>query len=1132
MLPAELADIEDALASLETIRDTSMLEEEDQAAINRMAEYLACLLDAANGSRRPIGSDALTSDGGEEKLPSVEPFGLETGCAGPETVHQLFEAQVRQTPEQIAIAYEGRTLTYAQLNARANQLAYHLRDQGVAPDMLVGIFSERSPEMIIGLLGILKAGGAYLPLDPSYPKDRLAYMLGHAKPVLLLTQTHLREEISGAGIPVLCLDGDWKPLAANPIDDLVNRTLPGNLAYVIYTSGSTGEPKGVSGQVSALVNRLKWMQSVFPCKAGDKYVQKTSINFIDSITETMGPLLFGGQLHIASIEVSRDPQLMWQFIEKNDITRIVLVPSLLEAMLHLDEQNISKKMDMIVCSGEALLPGLVSDARRLLPSTKLLNLYGSSEVTGDVTFYLCRQSADLLAPIPLGRPIANSQIYILDRDLQPVPLGAVGELYVGGRGLARGYLNRPDLTAERFVPNPHSREPGARMYRSGDLARYLPNGDIEYLGRIDHQVKIRGFRIELGEIEAALMRLPQVREAVVLARTDIGGDRRLVAYAVASDANMRLDADDLRSALQRSLPDYMVPTYFTQLENLPLSSNGKIDRRALPAPERIRGEMDYVAPKTQVEKDICDAWKEVLGIDHIGVMDNFFDLGGHSLLVMKLVGRLKKINIGLSVQQIYKNPTIAEMAVCLAKNSDEYHAINQGLIVGAAPLMANHHWFLKRKNLNHWNTVLLLEPLIELDIPNLKQAISDAIEHHDGIRRIFIRDGEEIKQLLQTPEEMAPWWHYVDLSETGEHAMGAAIEKCCADAQVSLDIFSVLFKVFYIHLGKGKNPRLFFVAHRLLLDPVSKPIFYNDLINRYIGLITKNVQAFPDKTTSVKDWAEWQWQYAQEGALEYLPYWRSRAWDKYTALPKEESDVGQLAEVSDSIEPHFVHAELNREETLELEKAAFNSGLQIDCILVAALALAYQEWTGATSLFLLFMTNGRVVRAAEGVDLSRTMGWLPNYSPIMFDWEADDAVFSLTNVVKKIKSQLIELQDDGLSYSCLRYMNADPKVKAEMNSFPGYQLEFSYLPKAEGPQADAAGSVSAPMMRVADEHWGEEEAAMNSTFNPFAKSYHDEGQLKMRWGYSPCQYSRRTMQEFIDNHFRLLREIIKELKKM
>ncbi len=1111
MSAIETHEIQGALTAISNVRDVSLLAPEDQAAMSRMAGYLARLLDRTSDNDATEFVDATTAARGE-----------------PKTVHQLFEAQARKTPENIAIAYEGNALTYAELNAKANRLAHYLRSRGVVPDTLVGIFMERSLDMIIGLLGILKAGGAYIPLDPAYPRERLAYMLDHAKPVLLLTQPNLQEKIPAKSVPSLCLDVLWDSLKETSTDNPVNRTLPGHLAYVIYTSGSTGEPKGVAGQAGALVNRLDWMQSTFPCHPGEKHIQKTSINFIDSVTETLGPLLSGGQLCIAPTEISRDPELLWQFIDRNDIARIVLVPSLLEAMLRAEKRDISQKMELIICSGEALPPGLVGEVRQLLPSTKLLNLYGSSEVTGDVTFHLCRHAIDPALPIPLGRPIDNSQIYILDRDLQPVPLGVVGELYVAGDGLARGYLNRPDLTAERFIPNPYSRE-GGRMYRSGDLARYMDNGDIEYLGRVGHQVKIRGFRIELGEIEAALLRQPEVREAVVLAREDIAGDKRLVAYVVAHEP-ASLNTDELRLGIGQILPEYMVPAYFVSMESLPLSPNGKLDRKALPAPEKMRGEADYVAPQTPMEKNICEVWSEVLGIERIGVADNFFDLGGHSLLVMTLIGRLKKIDVSLSVQQIYKNPTVSGMISCLAKNSRQDRAAKQGSETGSAPLLANHHWFLKRKNPNHWNAALLLEPLIAIDVPALKQAIADSLEHHDGMRRILNRSGEKIEQLVQPLESMAPWWDYVDLSGVDEQSLRSEIEKRCSEVQVSLDVFSVLFKVLYIDLGEGRRPRLLILAHRLLLDPVSRPIFYVDLVQRYIASTEKNKHAFPEKTASVKAWAEWQWNYAQEGALKHLPYWESRAWHKYRALPQEEVDVHPSTEICESVSPHFVCAELNQDETLALEQAAFDSGLQIDCILVTALMLAYQRWTGATALFLLFMTNGRVVRAAEDFDLGRTVGWLPNYSPIMFDWDADDAKSSLKNVVHKIKDQMHQLQDDGLSYSCLRYMNTDHRVNSVMNSLPEFQLEFSYLPKVEDAETIAVKDIGAFTMRVADEHFGEEEGEMDAIFAPFVKSYHHEGKLKMRWGYSPRCHSERTMQKFIDDQFDYLRKIIKDLK--
>ncbi|ARN83876.1 hypothetical protein B1812_21570 (plasmid) [Methylocystis bryophila] len=571
-------------------------------------------------------------------------------------LHELFEDRAAQTPAATAVVFEDAQLAYGELNARANQLAHHLRSLGVGPDALVGICVERSLEMVVGLLAILKAGGAYLPLDPDYPRERIGFMLEDAKPRLVLTQARLRDRLPER-VNALLLDAHDHTISTLSPDNPVPVAAPHNLAYVIYTSGSTGAPKGVGVSHGGIVNRIAWMQARYELEPSDAVLQKTPSSFDVSVWEFFWPLAVGARLVVAAVGDHRLPQRLAALIEREGVTTLHFVPSMLQAFVSRFALSQFKSLRRVICSGEALPAAL---ARRDAPQLRLHNLYGPTEASVDVTAYDCG-AEETTGYAPIGRPIWNTQIYLLDGRMQPVPIGAAGELYIGGAGLARGYLGRADLTAERFLPDPFGGA-GARLYRTGDLARHRADGDIEFLGRIDHQVKIRGFRIELGEIEAALSRIAGVREAAVLAREDQPGDKRLVAY-VAGREGTTPAAGELRAALQAHLPDYMLPSAFVTLDALPLTANGKVDRKALPAPDLGALQAHrYVAPRTATEAALCRIWAQTLGLERVGVEDNFFELGGHSLLAVTLIERMRQEGLQADVRALFVSPTPAALA--------------------------------------------------------------------------------------------------------------------------------------------------------------------------------------------------------------------------------------------------------------------------------------------------------------------------------------------------------------------------------------------------------------------------------------------------------------------------------------
>ncbi|MBB3121374.1 non-ribosomal peptide synthetase, partial [Massilia violacea] len=580
-------------------------------------------------------------------------------------LHEIVEEQVRLRPQAVAVEDGERRLSYRELDEQANQLARHLRAMGVGPDQRVALCLERGADMVLGLLAVLKAGGAYVPLDPGYPAERLAFMLCDSAPRVLLTQGAVAESLAlPEDLPVLYLDGadqPWQKLSAQALPVAELGLTPSHLAYVIYTSGSTGQPKGVMNEHAGIVNRLLWMQEAYCLQPDEAVLQKTPFSFDVSVWEFFWPLMRGARLVMARPDGHKDPAYLADTVARRGITTLHFVPSMLQAFLDSGEAARCGSLKRVLCSGEALPAALARRFLRELPGVQLHNLYGPTEAAVDVTAWHCA-GPELPDSIPLGRPVANTRIYVLDRHGQPVPAGVAGEIHIGGVQVARGYLNRPELTRERFVPDPYAGEDGARLYKTGDLGRWLADGTLEYLGRNDHQVKLRGQRIELGEIEAQLLRQPGVREAVALAREDNPGDQRLVAYLVADVPDLAA----LRSALARVLPEPMVPAAFVLLDQLPLTPNGKLDRKALPAPEGAAyAQHPYEAPQGDTEVALARIWTELLRQEQVGRHDHFFELGGHSLLAVQLMERMRRDGMYADIRTLFARPTLAELATAV-----------------------------------------------------------------------------------------------------------------------------------------------------------------------------------------------------------------------------------------------------------------------------------------------------------------------------------------------------------------------------------------------------------------------------------------------------------------------------------
>jgi amino acid adenylation domain-containing protein len=684
-------------------------------------------------------------------------------------LHELFEAHAARTPGAVAVVFEGEALSYAELNARANRLAHHLRSLGVGPDARVGLCVERSLEMMVGLLGVLKSGGAYVPLDPAYPAERLAYMLADSDPAVVLSQRGIRDRIGSTGAPVLELDEAAPAWCHRPATNPERGTLtPEHLAYVIYTSGSTGRPKGVRVPNRAVLNALSWMRDLSGLGADDAVLHKTPYSFDASLRELLPPLLVGGRLVLARPEGHRDPGYLLELMRRERITTLHAVPSLLQALVDEGGLAACDALRTVMCGGEALAAELVRRFSGQAPWARLYNVYGPTEAAVDVTAWPCTGRTDAAAITPIGSPMANVRVYLLDAAGEPVPVGVAGELHIGGVQVARGYLGRSAMTAERFVADPFTAEPGARLYRTGDRARWRADGAIEYLGRLDHQVKVRGFRIELGEIEGALRRSEGVADCVVVVREDVPGEKRLVAYVVGE-----VEAGVLRDRLRGELPEHMVPAAFVPLERLPLTPNGKLDRKALPAPEGdAYARRSYEAPLGKVEAALAEIWGEVLGVERVGRWDQFFELGGHSLLAIKLIGRMRRAGLHADVRALFTTPVLAELALAVGGASAEVEVPANGIPEGCESLTPE------------------MLPLVELTQAEIDRIVAGVPGGAANVQDIYplapLQEGILFHHLLS--EQGDPYL----LSSTAEFDTRARLEQYLAALQAVIDRHDVL----------------------------------------------------------------------------------------------------------------------------------------------------------------------------------------------------------------------------------------------------------------------------------------------------------------------------------------------------
>jgi amino acid adenylation domain-containing protein/non-ribosomal peptide synthase protein (TIGR01720 family) len=987
--------------------------------------------------------------------------------------------------------------------------------------------------MVISLLAVLKAGGAYIPLDPSYPPERLQFMVEDSNLSILLTQEKLLDRIPNSSAKIICLDRDSEIINLNSSLNLVNAVTPNNLAYVIYTSGSTGQPKGVMISHRALCNHMLWMQKEFAFTSSDRILQKTPFSFDASVWEFYAPLLVGGTLLLAKPDGHQEPDYLIQLIIEKQITILQLVPSLLRVLL--DSRGDSRialtqcqSLRRVFCGGENLPIELQQRFYQQLNHCELYNLYGPTEATIDTTYYLCPRQPQPINSI--GKPISNAQVYILDDNLQPVAIGIPGEIYISGVGVARGYLNNLELTKEKFIPNPfitqfkeHKKHllppascPLPSLYKTGDKARYLPDGNIEFLGRIDNQVKLRGFRIELGEIETQLEQHPQVKQAVVQVRQDEPNSQRLVAYYVAKKANTP-KSQELRSYLQEKVPQYMIPGVFVALESFPLTPNGKINRHALPIPEITTDDRELTAtPRNQIESTLVNIWQEVLQVDNIGIYDNFFELGGDSILSLQVIAKAKSAGIQLTPKQIFQYQTIAELETVASKTTTEI--AQQGLVTGVIPLTPIQQRFFAQNflDLHHWNQSVILE-VQNCDRQLLEQAIQNLWEHHDILRANFIKDNFGWKCLIEENRKQLSIISY-QLSELSEDRQKQEIEAIASQLQSSFNLTEgQLIKIIWFDLGKEKSSRLLIIAHHLIIDGVSWRILLEDLETAYRQLSQGETVKLPAKTTSYKDWAQQLQKYAQSDKVrEELDYWLSLK--APPAIPpqsplnkggRDENTVASAATVSVTLTPEETQA------LLAEVPSAYQT--QINDVLLTALAQTFQKWTSSNSLLIELEGHGRE-DILDNIDLSRTVGWFTTIFPVLLDLEINSAPGA---AIKTIKEQLRSIPQKGINYGVLRYLNNDEKIREKLEKLPAAEVRFNYLG-----QIDQITNNSSLFQPATESTGNNQNLRGHRDCVIEINSAIANNQLFLDWTYSQGLHRESTIQQLANGFLEQLRSLI------
>ncbi|MDB9527422.1 amino acid adenylation domain-containing protein [Oscillatoria sp. CS-180] len=1069
--------------------------------IDRMARQFATLLQ--NGvafPEQPVNELPLL--GAEEQHQLLEEWSGLAAHEDLETLTSLFAAQADRTPDAIALEFEAQQLSYQELNRRSNQLAHWLQQHHrVKSEVRVGLYLERSPEVIIAMLAILKAGGVYVPLDPDYPPERLRYLIQDANVSLVMTHTAFREKLPKDTVH-LCLEVETAISQAPETSPPCTLTSE-HLAYLMYTSGSTGQPKGVCVPHRGVV-RLAVDPNYVDLNARDIVLQFAPIAFDASTFEIWGALLNGSRLVIMPPGLPSLAALA-EVLQRQQITLLWLTAGLFHLMVDQQLESL-QSLRYLIAGGDVLS---VRHLQRSQPhlSGHLINGYGPTENTTFTCCYDITDAQTLQSSVPIGTPIRQTQVYVLDTSLQPVPIGVPGELYVGGQGLARGYHQQPALTAAAFVPHPFTSRPGARLYRTGDVARYRSDGCLEFLGRLDRQVKLNGFRIELGEIEAALSQHPQVQNALVMPIESASGAPALVAYGVV-DLEHPPTVAELRTFLKTKLPEHMVPAAIALLETFPLTANGKVDRQQLPRPDYPEASTAaFVAPTSPIERSLQEIWQQVLGRERISVYDNFFELGGDSILTLQMVARARQMGLSVTPKHVFQYQTIAELSTVVGIVSASI--AEQGPVTGPLPLTPIQDWFFKLDlpEPQYFNQALLLQLPPDIQPHWLEEALLRLLKHHDALRLRFTQAAEGWQAAIAPPENETVLT-VLDLGHLPPSQQSGAITAAAHRFQKSLDIGQgPLIRLALIRLRAGQPARLLAVSHHLVIDGVSWRILIEDLAFAYTQLEQAQPLHLPPKTTSLQQWATYLQTYAHsEAVLQEIPYWQQQHPSK--ALPVDLPETPDINTEQFSAQVSVQLSEPLTQALLQHVPAAYHT--QINDVLLTALTQSLAAWTQTRSALIALESHGRE-DLTDGIDLSRTVGWFTSLFPICLSLEDTD---DLGAALRSIKEQLRQIPHRGMGYGLLRQHHPDrlPSISPQIN--------FNYLGQLE--------QVSAP------DDWGLATESSGPSQSPLGQrpyllsvsGYIVAHQLQLNWNYSRAIHEQTTIQQLADRYLHALENLI------
>ncbi|MDF0674711.1 MAG: amino acid adenylation domain-containing protein [Nitrospira sp.] len=1036
-----------------------------------------------------------------------------------------FAAQVERTPESTAVVCREQSWTYRELHQRASKTADALAAAGVGPDSVVALLGERGPGLLAMILGVLEAGGAYLPLDPRHPKQRMAQIGELSRPLVLLVTrewearaTDLVNELPADRRPRMLtieqvMERDIDPAGLRPI------RAAGRLAYLIYTSGSTGTPKGVMVAQEGMLNNILYKLDSLEMSADDVVAQTASQCFDISVWQFLAALLCGARVHIVLDDVAHDPTALLYHLDEAGITIVEPVPAVLQGLLAVDGSVPAlARVRWVLPTGEALSSALCRRWFARYPTIPLMNVYGPAECSDDVaTHAMYAPPDDGDRPVPIGRPVPGLRLYILNRHLSPVPVGTAGELCVGGVGVGRGYLHDSKRTAAAFVPDPFGPDAGARLYRTGDLARYRPDGAIEFVGRVDHQVKIRGYRIEPGEIEARVLEQPGVLEAVVMAREDQPGQRRLVAYVI-PDGPEALDLQEVRRRLQDRLPDYMIPSSFVLMDTLPRSSNGKIDRRALPAPDLAgQAERSYRPPATPAEAALTKIWEEVLGLAQVGTQDNFFELGGDSIVSLQVIARAKQVGLLLSPRQIFQHQTVAELAAVAGREAVVALEAEQGAVTGEAPLTPIQRAFfeLPLVNPHHWNQSVLLEAKEPLAESALETAVAALIAHHDALRLRFVQTDGGWRQ-SHAPIPQGPLVRRVNLAALSDSERCASFEAQATQWQGSLNISEgPLLHVVWFEMGDGSSDRLLIAVHHLAVDGVSWRIFLEDLQTLYRQAVENRPIPLAPKTTSFRQWAERLRRYAETEVTKdpSSAVWLTTEGERSIVLPVDDPTGSDREAASETLTVSL--DERDTQALLHDISAAY--GTQINDALLTALVQTLGRWIGLDRVTIDLEGHGREDLFPE-LDISRTVGWFTSVFPVTLDLTHSD---SPGEALKTVKEQLRKIPGRGVGYGIVRYLTKHGLEAAGARPAPRVPVGFNYLG-----QFDAVATEESSFV-LSTESVGKEHDPRNPMeYELDINASVVNGCLEVMWTYSRERYRSGTITSLATAYQRDLRRLI------